>query len=52
MTEHDIKLARQAGFEIYEGDKDVIVGEFGNMYDITDQLTKFAELIRAEKPPQ
>jgi hypothetical protein len=49
MTEYDLELAKQAGFEIPEGDKDVIVGEFGNMYDITDQLTKFAELIRAEK---
>jgi hypothetical protein len=48
MTEHDIELARQAGFDVYS--TRVYVNE--NLYaiDVDDQLSKFAELIRAEKP--
>jgi hypothetical protein len=46
MAEHDIALAKQAGFEIYNGH--VWVDDYD--YAITDQLSKFAELIRAEKP--
>jgi len=49
MTEHDIELAKQAGFEIdNEGEPLVYFKE--QWIDVTEQLTKFAELIRAEKP--
>jgi hypothetical protein len=48
MTEHDIELARQAGFAIDdEGEPLVYFKE--QWIDVTEELTKFAELIRAEK---
>jgi hypothetical protein len=49
MTEHDIELAKQAGFEIdNEGEPLIYFKE--QWIDVTEELTKFAELIRAEKP--
>jgi hypothetical protein len=49
MTEHDIELAKQAGFAIDdEGEPLVYFKE--QWIDVTEELTKFAELIRAEKP--
>jgi hypothetical protein len=48
MTEHDIELAKQAGFDVYSNR--VYVNENLYMIDVDDQLTKFAELIRAENP--
>jgi hypothetical protein len=41
MTEHDIELAKQAGFEIIQD---------AYAADITTALIKYTELIRAEKP--
>jgi hypothetical protein len=47
MTEHDLELARQAGFDVYSNR--VYFNENFYMIDVDDQLAKFAELIRAEK---
>jgi hypothetical protein len=47
MTEHDIELAKQAGFDVYSNR--VFLNENLYMIDVDDQLTKFAEFIRAEK---
>jgi hypothetical protein len=50
MTEHDIELARQAGAEIYElGKREAYLNQMRYTFD-QQQLTKFTELIRAEKP--
>jgi hypothetical protein len=45
MTEHDIALAKQAGFKEHRDGGLTHCGFY-----VTDELTKFAELIRAEKP--
>jgi hypothetical protein len=48
MTDHDIELAKQAGF--FEKTKGSVSYEYGfASIPLTRQLTKFAELIRAEK---
>jgi len=47
MTEHDIELAKQAGFDVYSNR--VFLNENLYMIDVDDQLAKFAELIRADK---
>jgi hypothetical protein len=50
MTEHDIELARQAGAEIYElGKREAYLNQMRYTFD-QQQLSKFAELIRDEKP--
>jgi hypothetical protein len=50
MTKDDIELAKQAGVEIYElGKREAYLNQMRYTFD-QQQLTKFAELIRAEKP--
>lgn len=39
-----IELAKRAGFDVSEGQ--IIVGDYGNQWDVSEKLTKFAQLLQ------
>ena len=50
MTQDEIiGAAKEAGFNVSEGE--IIVGDYGNINTITNELAKFAELIKSQAQP-